>query len=229
MLFVLAAIVVIGAAAGYIYLQNKKNAEDGDTSEAAEAALEAQIQASHAAYAKAQAPTAGQGQSSSVRKNWLVGVTGEVQGKSYHIGERMVSIGRKPSNFIQINDQDSSRIHCHLKPSPNGMVISDMKSRNGTFVGKTRISAPVELSEGDIVKVGTASFRYHRAGDFDRNDAFERKTADASVNAETSASEGLDSLITRALRDAGGDVEVAAKRLQVPAALVQGFVDRQRR
>lgn len=227
MMFVVLALAVIGAAGGFIYWQNKRNAEDDG--EAQEAAVEAQIQASAAAYAARSQQTAGRGQASSMRPNWLVGVSGEVAGKSYHIGERMVSIGRKPSNFIQISDQDSSRIHCHLKPVESGMVITDMKSRNGTLVNRKKITAPVLLQDGDVIQVGTASFRFHKMGDFDRNDAFERKAADASVHAETSAAEGLDSLISRALRDANGDVQLAAQRLQVPPALIQGFVDRQKR
>lgn len=224
MLFVFLALAVIGAAGGYIYLQNRRNAEED------EAAVEAQIQASAAAYAaRSQQHVAGRGQASSVRKHWLVGVSGEVAGKNYHIGERMVSIGRKPSNFIQISDQDSSRIHCHLKPVESGMVITDMKSRNGTLVNRKKLTGAVLLQDGDVIQVGTASFRFHKEGDFDRNDAFERKAADASVHAETSAAEGLDSLVSRALRDANGDVQLAAQRLQVPPALVQGYLDRQRR
>lgn len=183
-----------------------------------EARLEAEAKASAARASK---------QVGGARKHWLVGSGGELANKTFHIGERMVTIGRKPTNFVQIVDSDSSRIHCHLRPAPDGvMTLTDMSSRNGTFVNGQRIRGEVRLRDRDSIRIGAAEFRYHAQGDFSHDDARERKSADATTQAATATAESLDVLVARALRECNGDVIEASRMLQVPPAMVQTYADR---
>ena len=69
-------------------------------------------------------------------------------------------IGRDPSCNVKFDpDQDDliSRRHAKIlieKEEPPEFSISDLGSRNGTFVNKQRIFGPVKLSPGDVVQLG---------------------------------------------------------------------------
>lgn len=71
-----------------------------------------------------------------------------------------LTIGRSPENSLQLNDLQVSRRHCVLQQTPNGTIIKDLGSGNGTYIGDQRI-LEYRLSEGDIVQVGPFSLKYH--------------------------------------------------------------------
>ncbi|MEL6179968.1 MAG: FHA domain-containing protein, partial [Myxococcota bacterium] len=118
--------------------------------------------------------------SSTVRRNWLVGQSGSVKGKNYHIGSRSVTIGRGIGNYVQITDPNASRIHCKLSPVPYGLEVRDNESRNGTLINRERITVQV-LKDGDELKIGDDSFIYRAEGNFGDNAGLKRKAADARV------------------------------------------------
>lgn len=64
-------------------------------------------------------------------------------------------VGRVPSNDLVIEDLGVSRVHAAFTASPNGVVLADMASRNGTFVNGERITSLRDLSSGDIIDVGS--------------------------------------------------------------------------
>ncbi len=43
------------------------------------------------------------------KRNWLEGTAGAVAGRHFHIGERTVTLGRKPQNFIQVAGRSLDR------------------------------------------------------------------------------------------------------------------------
>lgn len=50
-----------------------------------------------------------------------------------------------------------SRQHTRIYPDPNSpgeLLITDLQSRNGTFVNRQRINAPTRLHHGDVVQLG---------------------------------------------------------------------------
>ncbi|MBH23879.1 MAG: hypothetical protein CMH57_05365 [Myxococcales bacterium] len=164
---------------------------------------------------------------SSVRRNWLVGKGGSVQGKNYHIGSRTVTIGRGIGNYVQITDPNASRIHCKLSPVPYGLEVRDNDSRNGTMVNNKRITVQV-LKDGDELKIGDDAFTYHAEGNFGENAGLKRKTADARVGKAT-VMEGTDfkTMISDALVENNGDVEAAAKSLGVTREAFEAMLKKQ--
>src|SRR4051794_10888779 len=66
--------------------------------------------------------------------NWLVGTGGEVSGKAFFIGQRTVTIGRGPQNFIQVNNAGVSRTHCQISGGPGALRIVDMESTLGVKI-----------------------------------------------------------------------------------------------
>ena len=66
-----------------------------------------------------------------------------------------ITVGRGQDNDIVLRDLLASRQHARLDPIPGGFNVSDLGSRNGTFINGHRISAGV-LGEGDLLAVGRA-------------------------------------------------------------------------
>lgn len=70
-------------------------------------------------------------------------------------------IGRHPGCDVCIDSLDISRQHARISVRPDGIVIEDLGSRNGTWVGSERIQGPKMLVDGDRIRVGdvTVIFR----------------------------------------------------------------------
>jgi cytochrome P450/NADPH-cytochrome P450 reductase len=67
-------------------------------------------------------------------------------------------IGRAPDNDIVVTDPGVSRHHAELHSVAGAYSIVDLGSNNGTFVNGRRVTT-VPLAEGDIVRVGSCTFR----------------------------------------------------------------------
>lgn len=69
-------------------------------------------------------------------------------------------IGRTTSSQICLSDPGVSSIHARIYRGPQGYVLEDMNSRNGTYVNETRIEQKV-LAENDTIRVGSSELVYH--------------------------------------------------------------------
>lgn len=74
-------------------------------------------------------------------------------------GAEGIILGRGEDSHIVIDDQRSSRSHAHIRPSPQGWIIEDLGSTNGTRVNGFRAAAQI-LSDGDLVTIGATQFRF---------------------------------------------------------------------
>ena len=76
--------------------------------------------------------------------------------------EETNSVGRSPSNQVQISDPLVSKQHCLIFADRDGNYsIKDLGSRNGTTVNKKRIHNDVVLRNGDEISLGTTSCMFH--------------------------------------------------------------------
>ncbi len=66
------------------------------------------------------------------------------------------AIGREAGNEIVIEDPQVSRRHAQLTRQGESYVIEDIGSTNGTYVNGKRVTAPVLLSDGDMVGLADA-------------------------------------------------------------------------
>src|SRR5512147_2389186 len=65
-------------------------------------------------------------------------------------------IGRGEQNTIVLNDIQVSRRHAVVQAVDHGgYSLIDLGSRNGTFVNRRRVGAPVILQPGDRVTIGS--------------------------------------------------------------------------
>ena len=68
-------------------------------------------------------------------------------------------IGRGEENTLVLDDHQVSRNHAMVQSTPSGeFYLSDLGSRNGTLVNRSRITAPVLLRPGDRISIGQKEF-----------------------------------------------------------------------
>ncbi|MCB9691784.1 MAG: sigma 54-dependent Fis family transcriptional regulator [Alphaproteobacteria bacterium] len=71
----------------------------------------------------------------------------------------VVRIGATPGNHIQLQDVTVSRRHAEISRTRDGIVLRDLGSTNGTFVGAVRIKE-VYLGENRTFRVGKTEMRF---------------------------------------------------------------------
>jgi pSer/pThr/pTyr-binding forkhead associated (FHA) protein len=83
-------------------------------------------------------------------------------------GER-ITIGKGAENGVALEDDLTvSRLHAVLDRFPAGWCVTDLGSRNGTFVNGERILAARQLRHGDEVRVGTTRLVFRHSADVGR-------------------------------------------------------------
>jgi pSer/pThr/pTyr-binding forkhead associated (FHA) protein len=88
----------------------------------------------------------------------LVAVDGPDAGQSYPLG-RQTHIGRTSGNHIPLNDELASRRHALIEHQVAGYILSDLGSRNGTFVNGARVDRPTWIKKGDSIRIGQTTLR----------------------------------------------------------------------
>ncbi|MBT2382220.1 DUF1707 and FHA domain-containing protein [Streptomyces sp. ISL-11] len=74
-------------------------------------------------------------------------------------GTKPLSIGRAPVSGLRLGDDTVSRRHAELRWLDHGWRLTDLGSRNGTYVNGLRIAGSVRVGPGDHVAFGDLSFR----------------------------------------------------------------------
>ena len=85
--------------------------------------------------------------------------SGEMAGQIIPLAEPEYLIGRHRDNGIHIQDLGISGFHARIYRGPEGYVLEDLKSRNGTWVNGSRIYHAT-LANGDRVHVGQTDLIY---------------------------------------------------------------------
>lgn len=81
---------------------------------------------------------------------------GQLNGQNWSVKNELV-FGRDPSCDVIINDRQVSRRHACLRLiAPNQYEISDLESKNGTYINGSLIAAPAILMDGDEIKIALA-------------------------------------------------------------------------
>lgn len=75
-----------------------------------------------------------------------------------------VTIGRALDCDLWLDDPSLSRRHCRLEPEGTGWSVTDLNSRNGTFVNAVRVTAPRTLKHGDVITIGKTHLTFHAQG-----------------------------------------------------------------
>jgi transcriptional regulator with PAS, ATPase and Fis domain len=75
-----------------------------------------------------------------VQKAKLMVLTGPMQGREFIVARDAFTVGSGPQNDLQLDDTTVSRRHCEIVVIPEGYVIRDLGSTNGTVVQGVRVT-----------------------------------------------------------------------------------------
>lgn len=81
-------------------------------------------------------------------------------GARYNLVEQVI-IGRDPGSNIVVDDTYASQQHARVYRSDGSFFVEDLGSTNGTYVNGRKISYPLELRNGDRIKVGKMVFEFN--------------------------------------------------------------------
>ncbi len=92
-----------------------------------------------------------------------------VKGPAHLAAGESYSVGRSSRCAFLLNDRSVSRRHAQLTPGTATILVKDLKSRNGTFVGGLKI-VEAEVEVGQVICFGKASFQVITKHPQDGND-----------------------------------------------------------
>src|SRR5690349_17064532 len=77
----------------------------------------------------------------------------------HELGASVVTIGRRASNTIVLDDTQASSLHAEIRPDGAGYVLIDLGSTNGTSVNGQPVAAhtPHVLHASDVITIGDTS------------------------------------------------------------------------
>jgi pSer/pThr/pTyr-binding forkhead associated (FHA) protein len=84
----------------------------------------------------------------------LVVTRGPNSGSRFALDEDVVTAGRHPDSVIFLDDITVSRRHAEVRRGPDGYVVVDVGSLNGTYLNRQRVEES-ELHDGDELQIGT--------------------------------------------------------------------------
>ncbi len=92
----------------------------------------------------------------------LVITSGAKGGLEIDLPEEQLTIGRSSESGLVIRDDYTSTHHARLLLWPDGWVIQDLDSTNGTYLDGERVMLPTPVPLNTPVKIGTTSFELRR-------------------------------------------------------------------
>jgi pSer/pThr/pTyr-binding forkhead associated (FHA) protein len=87
----------------------------------------------------------------------LRAIEGPRKGTVFFVGERPLVIGRHPLANVRISDTSVSDFHAHLRGTPSGFLLMDLKSELGTRVNALRVTRHA-IQIGESLTIGPATF-----------------------------------------------------------------------
>lgn len=86
----------------------------------------------------------------------LRGVSGAAFGKTYPVPGQVV-IGRQADCDISVASEEISRRHAQVRPTPDGLLVEDLGSANGTFINGKRVQTGL-MRPGEELRLDTIRF-----------------------------------------------------------------------
>ncbi len=86
----------------------------------------------------------------------LISQAGRLQGQRWTLESDQFVIGRGTDSDLVVPDRQVSRYHARIRRSPEGYVIEDLGSKNGTHLNGSKIPGPVLLQDGDVIQLALA-------------------------------------------------------------------------
>ncbi len=85
-------------------------------------------------------------------------------GEEYNLNQPETVIGRSEDCVVKISDIFVSSKHALIRIQGNDRILSDLNSKNGTYVNDSRLDKELLLQNGDEISIGSYRFKYQREG-----------------------------------------------------------------
>jgi hypothetical protein len=86
-------------------------------------------------------------------------VIGPSRGSEFELAKSITTIGRMGGGAdVEIDDPEVSRSHCAIEVRRDGVLLYDLGSLNGTYVGGARVSV-IRLDSTSIFQIGLSKLR----------------------------------------------------------------------
>jgi len=84
--------------------------------------------------------------------------------REYIFDQHDITIGSAEENDVVIRDSRVSRSHCRIACEPDGYLVTDLGSTNGTFVGRVRVREAY-IRSGTTLNLGGVEVRFQTFGE----------------------------------------------------------------
>lgn len=92
----------------------------------------------------------------------LVVTEGSLRGTTLSLGQAPILVGRSPECTLVLTDDFASGRHARLFPSPQGWVVEDLGSTNGTQLNGVPLSSPSLVGAGAQLRIGRTAIELRR-------------------------------------------------------------------
>jgi pSer/pThr/pTyr-binding forkhead associated (FHA) protein len=84
----------------------------------------------------------------------LVVTAGSLAGTRLRLGAGPILIGRAEDSTLVLDDDYASTRHARIIQQGTGYAVEDLGSTNGTYLDRTRVSAPTPVPVGVPIRIG---------------------------------------------------------------------------
>ena len=78
----------------------------------------------------------------------------ELAGTVYPLGDEL-TVGRAAGCQITLDDTYASQLHARIFVRDDQLYVEDLGSTNGTYLNRRKVSAPMVVSHGDQIQIGS--------------------------------------------------------------------------
>ena len=75
-------------------------------------------------------------------------------GQTYALGDEL-TVGRAAGCQITLDDTYASQIHARIFTRDHQLYVEDLGSTNGTYLNRRKVAAPMVVSRGDQIQIGS--------------------------------------------------------------------------
>jgi DNA-binding winged helix-turn-helix (wHTH) protein len=90
----------------------------------------------------------------------------EANGRRFPLPTGEHVIGRDADVAIRFDTSTVSRRHARVLVTADAALLEDCGSKNGTFRGSERVTSPMALADGDVIRIGSVRLTFHVSSPF---------------------------------------------------------------